>query len=233
MKALAKKGLPKLTIVKNSAVLSNVLTNIGLSAPSARLTELTDEALVKRFKRGDENAFSALLARHKNPVFNFLFKYLGSEENAEEAFQEVFLRVIRSLDEYRTQAKFTTWLYTIARNYCIDESRKARFRNHLSLSQGFAEDNKETWQDRVASNDENSEQLLQASEVTGHLQEVLGRINPHQREVFLLREVQDLSFDEIGQITGVSTNTVKSRMRYAVQAIQRELTPVLGEGEGL
>jgi len=209
MKTALKKDLPKWLNMKNVSNLANVLTKTGVSSDLPRLSDLKDEELVKLFKKGDENAFSVLLSRHQRPVYNFIYKYLGSSESSEEAFQEVFLRVIRSIQDYKPTAKFTTWLYTIARNYCIDHCRKAKFRRHLSLSKSVEDDGVETWQDRVESSEPGVEEVVRARQLADHLKEVLERLNPEQKEVFLLRETQNLPFDEIAKVTGVSTNTVK------------------------
>jgi RNA polymerase sigma-70 factor (ECF subfamily) len=96
--------------------------------------QISDEDLMKSYTQGDVHAFQELVSRHQIGVYNFLVRYLGQRENAEEAFQEVFVRVIKSSPSYTPQAKFSTWLYTIARNYCIDLSRKGRFRKTTSLS---------------------------------------------------------------------------------------------------
>lgn len=213
----AKKGLLKWLDLK----VVGVLTNLDSKSDAENINNLPDEALVKAFQKGDEQSFQVLLARHKKPVYNFLFKFLGNREAAEEAFQEVFLRVVKFIGDYKPSAKFTTWLYTIARNYSIDYSRKEKFRRHLSLDD---RDNNEysPLQNQVASNDFGADELTSANELEALLYKILDGLNPEQKEVFLMRETQGLQFDEIAKIIGVSVNTVKSRMRYALQAIQKK-----------
>lgn len=185
------------------------------------LTAASDEELVQGFQKGDEDAFYILFGRHEKPVFNFLLKYMGNREAAEEAFQEVFLRVIKFIGDYRPSAKFTTWLYTIARNLTIDYSRKEKFRRHSSLDETASGDAALEWEP-VSANVEAADDATVAGELKERLQGILKGLNPEQREVFLLRQTQGLAFDEIAKITGTSVNTVKSRMRYAMQAIQKQ-----------
>src|SRR5215468_2891832 len=86
-----------------------------------------------RYQRGDVRAFEVLLARHRKPVYNFILRFVGSREQAEDLLQETFLRVIKGADSYQREAKFTTWLYTIARNQCVDLSRRMKLRRMSSL----------------------------------------------------------------------------------------------------
>lgn len=202
--------------------------NLAIADDRSRLRErvsVCDEDLMQAFQKGDVQAFESLLARHRRPLFNFLFKFLHNAETAEEAFQEVFLRVVRSSADYQPSAKFTTWLYTVARNYCIDHARKEKFRHHLSLENLVGDNGSndmETLASRFAASEPGADKTSSAKELETHLFRILDELNLEQKEVFLLREFQGLQFDEIATVTGVSTNTVKSRMRYALQAIQKK-----------
>src|SRR6188508_364727 len=97
------------------------------------LRDEADEVLMVAYQKGDVRAFEILLTRHRKPVFNFILRFVGSRETAEDLLQETFLRVIKGADAYQRQAKFTTWLYTIARNLCVDQSRRAKHRKAQSL----------------------------------------------------------------------------------------------------
>src|SRR5688500_5126091 len=92
-----------------------------------------DEVLMVAYQKGDVRSFEILLTRHRKPVFNFILRFVGSRETAEDLLQETFLRVIKGAEAYQRQAKFTTWLYTIARNLCVDQSRRRKHRKHASL----------------------------------------------------------------------------------------------------
>lgn len=187
---------------------------------------LEDADLMLRYAAGDTEAFTPLWERHHRAVFRFIYRSVHQADRAEELTQEVFLRVVRNAARYEKSARFTTWLYTIARNLCIDESRRQRHRRATSLDQPLdAEGGGETRLDRVedpharsggAERDRDRFRTALARAIT--------TLPDEQREVFLLRHVENLRFHEIGEITGVSENTVKSRMRYALAALRAQLT---------
>ncbi len=184
-------------------------------------SEVSDENLMLAYQGGDRLAFETLLTRHKSGIYNFLYRFIGSKELAEEAFQEVFVRVIKSAENYSPQAKFTTWVYTIARNYCIDQSRKNRLRKVTSLDEKDRE-NEMSLADKIPDEKANPADDIAANQMMGHLERILNEMNPDQKEVFLLRERQGLPFEDIAKVVGSSINTVKSRMRYALLLIQDE-----------
>src|SRR6201991_3711411 len=93
----------------------------------------TDEDLMVRYQRGEVRAFEVLLSRHRRAVYNFILRFVGDRETAEDLLQEAFMRVIKGAEAYKRQAKFTTWLYTIARNLCVDQTRRRKHRKHASL----------------------------------------------------------------------------------------------------
>src|SRR5678809_1400068 len=92
-----------------------------------------DEDLMVMYQRGEVRAFEVLLSRHRKPVYNFILRFVGDRETAEDLLQEAFMRVIKGAEAYKRQAKFTTWLYTIARNLCVDQTRRRKHRKHASL----------------------------------------------------------------------------------------------------
>lgn len=181
-----------------------------------------DAELMKAYKNGDLHAFDTILARHQSGVYNFLYRFLGNRQNVEEAFQEVFIRVIRSADSYTPQAKFSTWLYTIARNYCIDLSRKGRFRKTISMEENFRDGEGFPLKERLADGNADPEHNANAINLAEKLETALENINPDQKEVFLMRERLGLPFEEIADIVSASVNTIKSRMRYALMALREE-----------
>ena len=190
------------------------------------LDELSDEQLFARYQRGDAKAYEVLLGRHYQPVFNFLLRYTGDRSAAEDLLQDVFMRVIRGAKEYQQRAKFTTWLYTIARNITIDAARKQKFRRHLSLDQSLnGEEDGVRLMDSVK--DERPEGMgdrrLADTQFTRALNDALGKMNEDQRMVFVLREFQSLSFAEIADVVKAPENTIKSRMRYALEFLRTAL----------
>ena len=220
MNTLVKKLLPKMGLAeKRSFLQSQPMTK------AVPIMRQSDEELMSSYQAGDAMAFDVLLSRHKKPLYNFIYRFLHNEQAAEEAFQEVFMRVIRNRDEYRESAKFTTWIYTIARNFCIDQLRKQKFRNHKPLEtendiQGDLLMTTEYRQSR------DPQDFTMAKELEQHLEDALISLPAPQREVFLLRHFQNMPFEEIANVSDISVNTVKSRMRYALQHIEKHFQSV-------
>src|SRR5690349_20523559 len=186
--------------------------------------DTADEDLMVMYQKGEVRAFEVLLSRHRKPVFNFILRFVGSRETAEDLLQETFLRVIKGAEAYQRQAKFTTWLYTIARNLCVDQSRRAKHRKAQSLDapmNSSAESG--TLLDVLPSGEMASDRLAGNKQLHLKLNEALTRLSEEQREVFLMREFLDMPFKEIADVIGVPENTVKSRMRYALEKLRLEL----------
>jgi RNA polymerase sigma-70 factor, ECF subfamily len=189
-------------------------------------TQDTDEALMEAFRDGDARAFERLVAKHQRGVYNFLLRSVRDGARTEELLQEVFLRVVRSKQRYERTAKFTTWLYSIARNLCVDESRRARFRNHASLDaerRGKDGDGGQTLLSTLAADEVPTDEAALAGSLRERLAAAVDRLPEEQREVFLLRQLAGLSFREIGETVGIPENTVKSRMRYALEKLRGDL----------
>ncbi len=184
---------------------------------------VADEALMARYQQGDQTAFRELFERHKKGVYNYIFRFTGSTEESQEAFQEVFVKLHRAALSYEPTAKFTTWLFTIVRNLCIDHYRRKKLRRHVSLDETRGEGDDFSLYDVTASDDPAPEDQSSDREIARVLQSALLEINEDQREVFLMREKQGLKFEEIAEVLQVSINTVKSRMRYAMEALRKYL----------
>ena len=183
-----------------------------------------DEELMLAYQEGDVRAFEILLTRHRKPIFNFILRFVGSRELAEDLLQETFLRVIKGAARYERRAKFTTWLYTIARNLCVDQSRRAKHRRALSLDAPMSKSGESgTLLDVVAGADLPSDRKAVSKQLHYKMHEALGNLSEEQREVFLMREFLDMPFKEIADVVGVPENTVKSRMRYALEKLRLEL----------
>jgi RNA polymerase sigma-70 factor (ECF subfamily) len=194
---------------------------------AAARSDATDEMLMVRYQRGDREAFAELVRRYQGPIYNFVIRQLRHSGTAEDVTQEVFVRVVQNAAEFKHEARFTTWLYTIARNLCIDHLRKLSHRRHPSLDQpagGGAEGRSlgESIADAHPSTD--VERAAAASEVQACIVRAVETLPEEQREVFLLREVANLPFKEIAEVTGAGENTVKSRMRYALDRLQAALS---------
>jgi RNA polymerase sigma-70 factor (ECF subfamily) len=179
-----------------------------------------------RFQSGDRSAFTLLVRRHQTPLYNFALRQLRSSPLAEEVVQDAFVRVVNNAAEFKHEARFSTWLYTIARNLCIDQMRKRALRRHPSLDEPKRAEEAEgpTLGDQTADARANVERAASSTEIRERVAAAIDTLPDDQREVFLMREVSNLPFKEIAEIVGVSENTVKSRMRYALERLQAALS---------
>ena len=173
------------------------------------------------YQQGDAAAFEALMARHERPLWTFVRRFVGDPDTAADLLQEVFLRVVGAAAGWKHDAKVSTWLYTIARNLCTDHARRAVHRRASSLDapvRPMAGDSSgPILVDRVAARDAGAEGEAMDRQLRMHIDHAVDLLPPDQREVFLMREVMDLSFAEIAQSVGASLPTGKSRMRYALE----------------
>ena len=180
--------------------------------------EPTDEELMLAYARDDLRAFDLLYARNRGPLYRFLLRSAGDRANADELFQETWVRVIGARQRYRPEARFSTWLLAIAHRLLIDQSRRTRPLTgsdaaELALAQ------------EPAPAHESPEQSLGAFELARRVQAALAELPAEQREAFLLRAELELGPDEIAQATGVGRETAKSRLRYAVARLRERLGP--------
>ncbi len=184
------------------------------------LESKSDEDLMLSFQAGEAAAFEALLARHQKSVFNFIFRFVNNREEAEELLQEVFIKVYRNVKDYNPVGKFKTWLFTVARNLCVDHYRKKRLRYSESLDEVKEAGDLNKFE-QIANGESAPDELSSAAELEKILTMALSSLNEDQKEVFLLREKMGFKFEEIAEMTNVSVNTVKSRMRYALEGIKK------------
>lgn len=191
--------------------------------------ETPDEALMARYQAGEQSAFATLVRRHQGALYNFALRQLRTPSAAEEVVQDAFVRVVQNAADFKHEARFSTWLYTIARNLCIDHMRKRAHRRHPSLderagaSSGDGEEGP-TLGERTADTRASVEREATGAELRVRIAKAVDLLPDEQREVFLMREVANLPFKEIADITGVPENTVKSRMRYALERLQEALS---------
>ncbi len=190
-------------------------------------SDASDEALMARFQSGDRGAFAILVRRHQTPLYNFALRHLASSASAEEVVQEAFMRVVQSASEFRQSSRFTAWVYTIVRNLCIDTLRKKAQRQHRSLDEPAGSDDHgqaPTLGEKTPDRGANVERSAVSVEMRTSLLSAIDSLPDEQREVFLLREISNLPFKEIAKVVDAPENTVKSRMRYALERLQAALS---------
>jgi RNA polymerase sigma-70 factor, ECF subfamily len=185
----------------------------------------TDEDLILAFQQGDEKSFDEIVRRYRDPLFNFVVRLLGDSFFSEDIVQETFLRVYRNKHRYHQVAKFSTWIYTIASNLAKTELRRRKVRNFFSIS-SKGEDEKDY--DLI---DQDTDIERDVDGVLKH-EFILKEINAlpfHFKEAVLLRDIQDLSYEEISQILDVPLGTVKSRVNRGRSRLQKRLKFLISE----
>jgi RNA polymerase sigma-70 factor (ECF subfamily) len=187
-----------------------------------------DSAVVSAFLNGEERAFQELVERYQTRLLNFIFRTIGDRERAEDLVQEVFIRVYRHIHRFDRSKKFSTWVYTIASNLAKNELRN-RSRNPLVLFQtmkGAAREDDDRplqFEDTTARPDD----LYRKRHLRELVEETVAQLPEHHRQVFVLRELEGKSYEEIAEITDCNLGTVKSRLNRARNAFASMIEPWL------
>jgi len=191
---------------------------------TAEMEPATDEALMRAYGQGDARAFEALYARHKGATYRYFLRHAGGETStADELHQDLWLRVVGARERYEAQAKFATWLYTLARHRLVDHWRA---RHGVSLASLEDEAIVTQAEESVAASRDVDDDPLHASidaETRRRLVAALAEVPPLQRDAFLLHIEGGLSLEEIASLTATSGETVKSRLRYAYRRLRETL----------
>ncbi len=179
-----------------------------------------------RFLAGELPAFEVLLVRHRRGIYQFIYRFVGHPAQAEDIMQDVFTRLFTAAASFERRSRFTTWIYTVARNLCIDFLRKHKHRKAASLDQpkNPGDESAGTLLDHLQGDARDPEHEAHGRELRTVILRALESISIEQREVFLLREEAALPFEEIARIVDAPLNTVKSRMRYALQNLRANLS---------
>lgn len=180
---------------------------------------IPDFDLMTAIREGDTDAFDMLVMRHQSGVYNFFFRMLRNHESAEDCTQEVFLKVYRSVDAYEPQAKFTTYLYRIARNCYVDHLRKAnRQGTVVSLDKEFEQG--VNLYDHLAADTDAPDANLHREDQVEEVQGLLALLPEEQRVVLVLSEMQGMKYQEIAETLDIPVGTVKSRMHTAIRRLR-------------
>ncbi|MDP6169826.1 MAG: sigma-70 family RNA polymerase sigma factor [Candidatus Marinimicrobia bacterium] len=179
----------------------------------------TDEQLIGRFQAGDERAYVELVNRYKDRLLNFVFQFLGDIEQAEDVVQDTMLRLYEKKHYYKEIAKFSTWIYTIARNLANTELRKRKRRKTTYLSHM----SKDERQYEIPAVQDNVDQSLHNEFIQDRIKSAISKLPEHYKMVIILRDIQELSYDDISNIVGVPLGTIKSRINRARLQLQADL----------
>jgi RNA polymerase sigma-70 factor (ECF subfamily) len=190
------------------------------------LNDLTDEELILEFQQNDtEQAFEILVQRYKNPLVNFVYRFLGDYETCLDVVQETFIKVFRYKNSYSTIAKFSTWIYTIAGNLARTEYQRRKRRKFFSIN-SYGE-NKETFE--IPDERYRPDIATDSGIKDKIIQKALLKVSQVYREVVILRDIQGLSYEEISEIMGITVGTVKSRINRGRVQLQKLLKDIYNE----
>ena len=180
---------------------------------------MSDEDLMLQLQMGAELAFDILFSRHQKKTTAFLFRIVHNWEEAEDLLQEAFLRVHRNRHSYNNFCKFSTWLYSIARNLALSAYRKKRYE---VIAVDWCDDDKYGVHDSAISPEKYTESVIQGY----YIQEALNKMRPRHREVIILRDVQQMTYLEIAEVTGLPLGSVKSKINRGRKQLGRLLMDV-------
>jgi len=190
-------------------------------AVNQKAAHQSDEELIALFQEGKVEAFNIIVGRYKHQLVNFAYRYLSNYDDADDVAQETFVRVYRSKHSYKPVAKFSTWLYTIAANLAKTQLRRRKRQTLFSFTR-----NKNDEQERILDIPDDryaADMQAESSLKQNIIQDALNEIAPKYREVVILCDVQELSYEEICAVTGLNIGTVKSRLNRGRTQLQELL----------
>ena len=185
--------------------------------------ELSDNEIIEAVKAGDEDAFSLIVERYRNPITNFLYRFLNDREEAMDLAQETFVRVYFALDRYHTRYAFSTYIYRIASNLAISEIRKRKRRNVFSLTGLFQREDSETEEYQPPDERPLPDADLLDDESSRLVATAIASLPPKYRVAILLRDIEGLSYDEIAEVMELGLGTTKSRISRARGLLKEKL----------
>ncbi len=185
----------------------------------------TDEDLIRELQAGRRAAFDEIVDRFKAPLYNFIYRMIGNAATSEDILQETFVRLWVNKDRYREIARFSTWLYTVAANLARSELRRRKIRRWFPLSSGggYSDDSDEERTFDLPDESADPERDYERRNIARRVEEEIQKIPLVFREVIILRDLQELSYEEISSILKIPLGTVKSRINRARLQLQKKL----------
>ena len=183
-----------------------------------------EHELVQKSKQGDVVAFEELIGDYQKKVLNLAFRMLGKSEDAEDAAQDIFIRVFRSMRNFNEESAFSTWLYKISTNVCLDILRKRKRQNAIgtvSIQQYSTED--EEYELPIEDNTPTPYEKVQQNEAMRSLEKALTKLGEEQRMAIVMRDINGLSYEEIAKVMDCSLGTIKSRINRSRLALRKLL----------
>ena len=185
--------------------------------------DLSSEDLMDRIAKGDHEAFEILVNRHQASILNLIYRFIGDRTQAKDLAQEVFLQVWQAAKNYEPKAKFTTWIYRIATNLCLNELKSARRKKWVSFFRSH-EDNEYSMEQSLPDDSPSAEDLLLTRERSRQISDALQSLPANQRMALVLKRYDDLSYEEIARIMDCSVSAVESLLVRAKRTLQEKLT---------
>ncbi len=176
---------------------------------------ISDAECVRKLQRGETDAFETLISRHQKTIFNLVYRMLGDYDEAAETSQEAFLSAYRAIGNFRGEANFSTWLYRIALNHATTRRKSLNTRQQRSVPIEYTEP--------ASDPHPGPAETMEKKEIRQRVQQALNRLDPDDAAVILLRDLQDVPYEEIGRVLELPIGTVKSRLHRARQALKSEL----------
>lgn len=191
---------------------------------------MDDANWVKKAQKGDSTAFEQLVLAHQNQIYRLCFRMLGNAEDAADMTQETFLKAWRNLDRFQGDAAFSTWLYRLASNCCLDFLRSQKRRPTVSMT--AEDDDGEEQTIEVADDSATPEEELLLKEERSEIARAMASLDEEQRQILSLRVVNDLSYTEIAEILDIKEGTVKSRLARARENLRKKLLQIRNKTDG-
>ena len=177
---------------------------------------ISDAECVRQLQRGETDAFETLIRRHQKTIFNLVYRMLGDYDEAAEISQEAFLSAYRAIGSFRGDANFSTWLYRIALNHATTRRKSLNTRQQRSVAMENAEP--------ASDPHPGPAETMEKKEIRQRVQQALNRLDPEDATIIVLRDLQDVPYDEVARTLEIPIGTVKSRLHRARQALRSELS---------
>ena len=189
------------------------------------MTDLKEKELIQKAKQGDMLAFEELILKHEKIVYNVALGMMNHSEDAKDISQEVFLKAYRNIKNFDERSQFSTWLYRITTNTCIDEMRKRKGKQSYSLEEEL-ENEDGTMQRQIADEGDTPEESILREEQKSEIIQALDNLSEEHKAAVVLRDVKGLSYEEISEILELSLGTVKSRISRARNQLKTEILKI-------
>ncbi len=203
-----------------------------MSEAAGPLQAIREALLIRRLRQRDEKAFEEVVVLYRDKVFGLVLRMVGNREEADDLAQEVFITVLKSIHTFRGDSRFSTWLYRIASNHTKNRMKYLHRRAYKATGElDEAAENAMTRGDAQAKGREQTPETHMAGrQIDRVVQDAIAQLDEDHREIIVLRDMEELSYEEIVEITGLAEGTVKSRLHRARTALKEHVQKRLGEG---